>query len=747
MKLHLCLHTAKGKRAPLLLFAMLIISLLTFLRLNFAAADSKAPYDWGVTQGNILIWENQSMVNGTPTISYEKWVINSTSNASLGGPVTAQIVWANVSEWNSTESAWDNVSISGVYLANEPQPVVAANLTWQNLPDWGGGEYASAFWANDTGGDPVRSLFLQPFMDGNSINMSWVNASFVAWYNKIIAPWNPSNWLTTIISNTTLTVTNTTNNLVQYRLQYTSLGVLKEYTHMLWNNSIDFQYLLQVGPGYQPPSSPNLEWGVAPGDIITWQVGPDPIQPAFTGLMQWNITSIRADTVYPWENIYASVSDYNTTSYQWDPLSVSYQDPPEVPQFVVSANVTWQSILGLYWGYPYAFGVGGPYNNLIVPLQQDHAVNMTWIRDSFKIWSQFGGEFEGYVDQPGGLTSNIVGNSLTYTNATSGLEQMKVVYMPSGVLEEFWQKDWTGTTLINYTLVNGTNLSPLVTVTSPLPFQVFNATTPAFQLSVIDPGETVTNIWYSFNGGATNYSISAYNGNLDAGGWGALPNGTVGVTFFANNTNHHQSNTTIYIGKDILPPVITIRAPIASPYSTPPAYSITVVEGDLAYMWYTLNGGTPFFFQNTTGTINAALWGALADGLVTIRFYANDTVGNLASQSVNVTKSTAAVTPPPLLPWWMWVIIGVAAGMCVIGVVLLVKARRPKVYRYDDEVDAARTPSKPAGKSVGGTYKKKSAKSRKKARKKARESQEAQARLEGQAEVLEVPATDLPAGL
>jgi len=45
-------------------------------------------------------------------------------------------------------------------------------------------------------------------------------------------------------------------------------------------------------------------------------------------------------------------------------------------------------------------------------------------------------------------------------------------------------------------------------------------------------------------------------------------------------------------------------------------------------------------FAGSTGTIQQALWDSMPNGVVIIRFYAEDTVGHIGFKDVNVTKDT-----------------------------------------------------------------------------------------------------------
>ena len=54
-------------------------------------------------------------------------------------------------------------------------------------------------------------------------------------------------------------------------------------------------------------------------------------------------------------------------------------------------------------------------------------------------------------------------------------------------------------------------------------------------------------------------------------------------------------------------------------------------------IWYTLDGGiTNYTITDLTGTFNQLAWESLSEGSVTIKFYANDTVGNIGFIDVEV---------------------------------------------------------------------------------------------------------------
>ncbi|MHA2075887.1 MAG: hypothetical protein ACW97X_14800, partial [Candidatus Hodarchaeales archaeon] len=62
-----------------------------------------------------------------------------------------------------------------------------------------------------------------------------------------------------------------------------------------------------------------------------------------------------------------------------------------------------------------------------------------------------------------------------------------------------------------------------------------------------------------------------------------------------------------------------------------PGFDVTITDSSgLNTTWYTIIGsGTNFTFSGSTGTIDEDAWDAEANGTVIIRFYANDTAGNI----------------------------------------------------------------------------------------------------------------------
>ena len=89
--------------------------------------------------------------------------------------------------------------------------------------------------------------------------------------------------------------------------------------------------------------------------------------------------------------------------------------------------------------------------------------------------------------------------------------------------------------------------APIITIISPTPFERFGNITLMYTLSISEPNLDST--WYSLKG--MNYTISTMIGKIDQGAWDSCENGTVSITFYANDTLGRLSSQELFVLKDI----------------------------------------------------------------------------------------------------------------------------------------------------------------------------------------------------
>ena len=95
---------------------------------------------------------------------------------------------------------------------------------------------------------------------------------------------------------------------------------------------------------------------------------------------------------------------------------------------------------------------------------------------------------------------------------------------------------------------------------------------------------------------------------------------------------------------DTIAPIITIYSPIKNEQfgKSPPPLSISFNDPNLYQRWYNLENDTYITANHTGGSfIDQEVWDEVGNGNVTINFYANDTMGNLGSNSIQVYKNTS----------------------------------------------------------------------------------------------------------
>jgi len=184
---------------------------------------------------------------------------------------------------------------------------------------------------------------------------------------------------------------------------------------------------------------------------------------------------------------------------------------------------------------------------------------------------------------------------------------------------------------------DGDDIPPVIKIISPLHDSVFSLDAPNYQITI---GElNLDSIWYTLDGGITNYTITGLTGMFDQLAWEALSEGSLTIKFYANDTAGNIGSAAVTVEKDISAPVITIIFPLPDSVFDliAPNYNISIDELNLDTIWYTLDGGTTnYSITDLTGTFNQLAWEALSEGSVTIRFCANDTTGNIGFTDVEV---------------------------------------------------------------------------------------------------------------
>ncbi len=174
----------------------------------------------------------------------------------------------------------------------------------------------------------------------------------------------------------------------------------------------------------------------------------------------------------------------------------------------------------------------------------------------------------------------------------------------------------------------------------------FGHEAPSFMIDISDP--QLHTMWYSLDGGR-NITFTS-NSTIDQAEWDSLLDGIIMITFYANDTNGNIASNNITLIKNSSP-IIKIMSPSNNEEFSydAPSFIVNISHPQLDTIWYSLNEGRNITFTSN-GTINQAEWDFLPDGIITITFYANNSMGKIASETIVITKTTPEEDNIPSYP-------------------------------------------------------------------------------------------------
>jgi parallel beta-helix repeat protein len=179
--------------------------------------------------------------------------------------------------------------------------------------------------------------------------------------------------------------------------------------------------------------------------------------------------------------------------------------------------------------------------------------------------------------------------------------------------------------------------APTITINSPTPNQMCGVPAPSFDVIINDPH--FHKKWYSLDGGENiTYTTET---QIDQIEWDKFGNGTVLITFYANDTLGNENSTQVIVRKDVYLPKLVIHSPTLDELfeDIPPVFNVEITDHNLHKMWYSIDGGSPKIFTENE-SITQSLWDAASEGIIDLTFFANDTAGNINFTSVNIIKDT-----------------------------------------------------------------------------------------------------------
>ncbi|MFX1549681.1 MAG: DUF2341 domain-containing protein [Promethearchaeota archaeon] len=274
-------------------------------------------------------------------------------------------------------------------------------------------------------------------------------------------------------------------------------------------------------------------------------------------------------------------------------------------------------------------------------------------------------------------------NTTFSTNET--INQARWAEMGNGTVTiQFFANDIFGNKGYSEITVRKDIFSPIIKVNSPIDLNLFGYVVPTFNVEIQDVN-SIDSMWYTLNNGLKTFFTE--NGTISQACWEECGNGSVSIKFYANDSLGNQGFLEVIVRKDIISPIIIINTPefLDLCGRTAPSYDVRISDPNgIASMWYTLNNGSKTFFT-TNGTFSQTLWDEFENGHISIRFYANDSLGNEGSSEVIIEKD---INTPTVFPWWLIIIIAVPLGLALL-IVSLKKSKKKnvQVVIIDKELD------------------------------------------------------------
>jgi len=263
----------------------------------------------------------------------------------------------------------------------------------------------------------------------------------------------------------------------------------------------------------------------------------------------------------------------------------------------------------------------------------------------------------------------------TFTGTAGKINQTAWELKSNGTVTcKFFAKDALGKIYTSNLILRKDIEPPVISIISPEERNIYGKIAPSFQIEY-NHSDTHS-VWYSLDGGQTNYTISSLLDNFNSTAWSNVPNGSVIVKFFINDTTGNQFSEDIMIYKDIIAPLLSIKSPSVNETfgSAPPSFIIEVIESNLHKLWYSLDGGLTNVSFTLNGSLDSQEWSKLSNGVIRITFYSNDTLGNISKKEITIIKNDPEQNteePRESFPQNI-IVIGISSGVVAITISIMV---------------------------------------------------------------------------
>ena len=139
-------------------------------------------------------------------------------------------------------------------------------------------------------------------------------------------------------------------------------------------------------------------------------------------------------------------------------------------------------------------------------------------------------------------------HNYTFTEFTGMIDQSAWDLLNDGLHTlRFYASDKAGNIGYSELQIEKDTVAPSINIVSPALDAKFSST-PNFVVEISDAN--LDSMWYSLDGGVTNYSFTS-NGTINSAAWAALSGGSVTIIFYANDTLGHLASQSVTLIKSI----------------------------------------------------------------------------------------------------------------------------------------------------------------------------------------------------
>ncbi len=197
--------------------------------------------------------------------------------------------------------------------------------------------------------------------------------------------------------------------------------------------------------------------------------------------------------------------------------------------------------------------------------------------------------------------------------------------------------------------------APTIRVNSPANGSS-SLTAPFINISAFDLSVSNAHIWFEFQG--VNYTATNNtNCQLDTAAWNLLLEGYYYVYLFANDSFGYLNDSLLLMLYKDTGPNIFINSPADySASNSAPYLNVTVYTSFFSKLWFLFQNVNYTIANNSRQQLNVPAWNLLGEVPYIVIIYANDTVGHLSQQILNlykdITKPSLSIVLPTNLSYW-----------------------------------------------------------------------------------------------